>query len=125
MYANDLYLTVIRRGFQGKVGFAQSFVSRFRKAAGVSADVLDQEARQELREQVANIEKDMAVYGARILKAVVRDGSVYSEPLEFLAQLVNGAQDVPMLLPRMGLDEYLPTRRITFGKKRLELRGAR
>lgn len=123
MYANDLYLTVIRRGFQGKVGFAQSFVSRFRKAAGVSADVLDQEARQELREHVANIEKDMAVYGARILKAVVRNGSVYSEPLEFLAQLVNGGQEHSMLLPRMGIDEYLPTRRITFGKKCLELRG--
>lgn len=124
MYVNDLYLTIIRRGFQGKVGFADAFVSRFRKAAGVSADVLDREARQELREQVANIQKDMAEYGARILTVVERKGSVFSQPLEFLAQLLNGAQEIPMLLPRMGFDEYLPTRRITFGKKQLELRGA-
>lgn len=124
MYANDLYLTIIRRGFQGKVGLADAFVSRFRNAAGVSAEVLDREARQELKEQVANIQKDMAEYGARILTATVRNGSVYSEPLEFLAQLLNGAQQIPMLLPRMGLDEYLPTRRITFGKKQFELRGA-
>ncbi|WP_245449066.1 type VI secretion protein [Phyllobacterium sophorae] len=124
MYANDLYLTVIRRGFQGKVGLADAFVSRFRNAAGVSAEVLDREAHQELKEQVANIQKDMAEYGARILTATVRNGSVYSEPLEFLAQLLNGAQQIPMLLPRMGLDEYLPTRRITFGKKQFELRGA-
>ncbi|PSH63330.1 type VI secretion protein [Phyllobacterium brassicacearum] len=123
MYANDLYLTVIRRGFQGKVGLADAFVSRFRNAAGVSAEVLDREARLELKEQVANIQKDMAEYGARILTATVRNGSVYSEPLEFLAQLLNGAQQIPMLLPRMGLDEYLPTRRITFGKKQFELRG--
>lgn len=124
MYANDLYLTVIRRGFQGKVGLADAFLSRFRKAAGVSTEVLDREARQELKEQVANIQKDMSEYGARILAVTVRNGSVYSEPLEFLAQFLNGALEIPMLLPRMGLDEYLPTRRITFGKKQFELRGA-
>ncbi|MBA8904150.1 VirB4 family type IV secretion/conjugal transfer ATPase [Phyllobacterium sp. P30BS-XVII] len=124
MYVNDLYLTIIRRGFQGKVGIADGFVSRFRKAAGVSAQALDGEARKELEQQVANIQKDMSEYGARVLTAVKRNGSVFSEPLEFLAQLLNGAQEIPMLLPRMGLDEYLPTRRITFGKRQFELRGA-
>src|SRR5262249_47817784 len=29
MYSNELYLTVIRRGFQGKVGLADSVLSRF------------------------------------------------------------------------------------------------
>ncbi|MFW8584657.1 hypothetical protein ACOJBM_06405 [Rhizobium beringeri] len=97
---------------QGKVGLADGLLSRFRKAAGVSERALDREARQELRQHVANIVKGMEHYGARSLKAVLRERSVASEPLEFLAMLLNGGQSVNMALPRMPLDGYLPTRRI-------------
>lgn len=124
MYVNDLYLTIIRRGFQGKVGLADSLFSKFRQATGVSEKALEMEARQELRDHVSNIVKGMERYGARILKAVVRNGSVYSEPIEFLAQLVNGGMPQNMLLPRMPLDGYIPTRRITFGRRMLEMRGS-
>lgn len=123
MYTNELYLTVLRRGFQGRVGLADALVSHFRKAAGVSGQVLDRDARLELRQHLANIVKGMEGYGARILKAVLRQYSVASEPLEFLGMLLNGGQPVNMLLPRMALDEYLPTKRITFGRRLLEMRG--
>ncbi|GLS18036.1 type VI secretion protein [Labrys miyagiensis] len=46
-----------------------------------------------------------------------------SEPVEFLAQLLNGGVPMVMRLPRMPLNEYIPTRRVTFGKRELELRG--
>jgi type IV secretion system protein VirB4 len=46
MFVNDLYLTVIRKGFQGKVGMADTVMKGFRKAAGVSAAELDKEARK-------------------------------------------------------------------------------
>jgi type IV secretion system protein VirB4 len=124
MYSNELYLSVIRRGFQGKVGLADSALSRFRKVSGVSDRALDLEARQELRDHVANIVKGMEGYGARLLKATMRNGSAFSEPLEFLGQLLSGGVPVKMLLPRMPLDEYLPTRRITFGRRMLEMRGS-
>lgn len=123
MYSNELYLTVIRRGFQGKVGLADSALSRFRKASGVSDRSLDLEARQELRDHTANIVKGLEGYGARLLTVAMRDGSAFSEPLEFLGQLLNGAMPVTMLLPRMPLNEYLPSRRITFGRRLLEMRG--
>ena len=124
MYSNELYLTVIRRGFQGKVGLADTVLSRFRKASGISARSMDLEARHELRDHVANLVKGMENYGARLLRVVMRDGSAYSEPLEFLGQLINGACPLRVLLPRMPLDAYLPSRRITFGRRMLELRGA-
>ncbi|NTG30104.1 VirB4 family type IV secretion/conjugal transfer ATPase [Agrobacterium rhizogenes] len=123
MYTNELYLTIIRRGFQGRVGLADALLSHFRKAAGLSEQALDREARLELRQHVANIVKGMEHYGARILKAALRQYSVASEPLEFLATLLNGGQPVNMLLPRMPLDQYLPTRRITFGRRLFEMRG--
>ena len=37
--------------------------------------------------------------------------------------MLAGGAPLSMALPRMALDEYLPTKRITFGKKALELRG--
>jgi type IV secretion system protein VirB4 len=123
MFVNDLYLTVIRKGFTGQVGMADKVMKGFRKAAGVSASALDKEARKELAEAVSNLREQFAPYGARILSLVARNGSVYSEPCEFLGQILNGGVAIPMLLPRMGLDTYLPTRRITFGKRALELRG--
>ncbi|MBZ5763366.1 VirB4 family type IV secretion/conjugal transfer ATPase [Rhizobium sp. VS19-DR104.2] len=124
MYLNELYLTIIRRGFQGKVGLADELLSRLRKVSGVSERAMDLEARQELREHVANIVKGMEHYGARVLKVVAQERRVASEPLEFLAMLLNGGEPVDMALPRMPLDQYLPTRRITFGRRLFELRGA-
>jgi type IV secretion system protein VirB4 len=123
MFVNDLYVTVIRKGFDGKVGMADKFLKGVRKVAGVSAAELDKEARKELQEVVSNLREQFSPYGARVLSLVARSGSVYSEPCEFLAQLLNGGVEIPMLLPRMGLDTYLPTRRVTFGRRALELRG--
>jgi len=107
-----------------------------RSLLGEPSEDLDRDSRRELREAVANIVNTLEPYGARVLQLVSRKkpdgagvedgdprGSVFSEPCEFLAQLLNGGVELPMLLPRMGLDGYLPTRRITFGKKALEIRG--
>lgn len=124
MYSNELYVTLIRRGYQGKVGLADAVFSKFRKVSGISEKAIEMEARQELRDHVSNIVKGLERYGARVLKTVMRDGSVFSEPIEFLAQLTSGGVPVNMLLPRMPLDAYIPTRRITFGRRMLELRGA-
>lgn len=127
MYANDLYLTIIRKGFQGRVGLADNVMSFFRRRAGLSAAEMDREARTELRQHVAHIANDLAASDASILGCVRRpggNGAVYSEVLEFLAQLINGGIAEQVLLPRQALDQYLPSRRITFGKKALELRGA-
>ena len=93
MYSNALYLTVIRRGYQGKVGLADTLFSKFRKASGISEQAIELEARQELRDHVANIVKGFERYGARVLNTVMRDGSVYSEPIEFLAELINGCSE--------------------------------
>nr|WP_181377331.1 VirB4 family type IV secretion/conjugal transfer ATPase [Ochrobactrum sp. LM19]AJW30000.1 type IV secretion protein VirB4 [Ochrobactrum sp. LM19] len=123
MYVNDLYLTVIRRKFQGKVGVASSLFERL-SGGGRASQAADRQACEELRRRVANIVKALAPYGADVLKCVLRDGTVYSETLEFLAQLLNGAKPVPMVLPRMPLDTALSSRRVSFGQRAFEIRGA-
>ena len=124
MFVNDLFLTVIRRGFQGKIGFADNMARSFRKAAGVAVEDMDKEALGELAETTANLVNDLSSYGARVLKIVAREGAIYSEPCEFLGALLNAGHSSPMLLPRMGLDSYLPRMRVTFGRKSMEWRGA-
>ena len=138
MYVNELYLTVIRREFQGKVGAVEGLMKQVQSMLGRQPEDQDREARRELKEAVSNIVKTLAPYGARVLTIVARPKSsdaqetsepgdpnvgLFSEPCEFLGQLLNGGMELPMALPRMGLDGYLPTRRITFGKKSLEMRG--
>jgi type IV secretion system protein VirB4 len=138
MYVNDLYLTIIRRSFQGKVGKIDGFMNGLRSMMGHAPEDRDREARSDLKEAVANVVAALAPYGARILKIVSRplpgqivEGrepgdpqyGLYSEPCEFLAQLLNGGVEIPMALPRMGLDSYLPTRRVTFGRKAFEMVG--
>lgn len=127
MYANDLYLTILRKGFQGRIGWADNVLSMFRRSAGLSVKEMEREARIELTQHVANIAKDLEQYGAEILGCEQRldaGDQVFSRPLEFLTQLLNGGQAEPVRLPRQPLDEYLPSRRITFGKRSFEIRGA-
>jgi type IV secretion system protein VirB4 len=124
MFVNDLYVSIIRRGFVGKVGAAERATTFFRKRLGVDGAEIEKEARRELRDTVANFCKEMAAYSAHTLGCVKRNGVVCTEIGEFLAQLINGGLPLRMALPRMPLDEYLPTSRITFGNKALEFRGA-
>ena len=123
MFVNDLYVTIIRRGFVGKIGFAERVANVFRKSLGVDPKEIEREAIRELKDTTSNFRKEMMSYGVLVLGCVMRNGVVCSEIAEFLAQLINGGVPLRMALPRMPLDEYIPTRRVTFGKKALELRG--
>ena len=124
MFVNDLHLTIVRRGFQGRVGLADMLGKRFRKGLGSRREEFEREAVEELREAAARCEKEFGSYGCRILKVVERPEGVFSETCEFLAQLLNGGGEIAVALPRMGLDGYLPTRRILFGRRAMEMRGA-
>ncbi|MCW5777796.1 MAG: VirB4 family type IV secretion system protein, partial [Phycisphaeraceae bacterium] len=48
----------------------------------------------------------------------------FSEPLEFLVQVVDGGLPRPMHLPRMSLADALSLKRIFFGRNAIEVRGA-
>ena len=126
MFANELYLTVVRRRLQGSVGVAESLLSLVGSASGVRSRAESEfEARRDLRELVQNMVEELQPYGARLLTLARRDDSgVYSEPAEFLVQLLNGGIPQAMRLPRMGLDGYLGTKRLFFGRKAIEIQGA-
>ena len=125
MFVNDLYLTIVRRPLQGQAGTFDVMLNKLlgrRDETGES--VAWQTALTELRDVATAIRETLAAYGARQLGVASRDGVWFSEPLEFLVQLLNGGQSRPMHLPRMELAEALSTKRLFFGRNAIEIRGA-
>ena len=118
LYINDLFVTLIRRPLQGKVGT----VDRLRQRFGKVVERLDT-TRYEL--QQLNQARDALIaalgnYEPRLLGIYEMGQGPCSEPLEFLSYLFNGEMR-PVLLPMQDIGDYLPYRRISFGQDAIEL----
>lgn len=119
LFANDLYLTVIRRPASGRRGFLEGLRDRLGGAAQDAAVRLAGEMRA-LDGAVDQVLAALAGYGARRLEVYDTDHAPAGEALEFLAMLFNGALS-PMRLPPGDVGEHLPRRRVSFGADTLEL----
>ena len=118
LYINDLFLTLVRRPLQGKLGS----VDRLRQRFGRMVEQLDT-TRYEL--QQLNQARDallaaLGSYEPRLLSVYQTPQGPCSEPLEFLSYLFNGEMR-PVLLPMQDVGDYLPYRRISFGQDAIEL----
>lgn len=119
LFVNDLYLTLVRRPLQGKLGFAD----QFRTWLGQAGQAPDVARNVELNQLDAGREaliSSLGEYAPRLLGVYETQNGVCSEPLEFLSSLYNGEQR-PMLLPHQDLGAHLPYRRVSFGQETIEL----
>ena len=120
LYVNELFLTLIRRPLQGRVGVLEDLL-RMARGGGDTQEA----AAAMVREQGAlNAARDgllsaLAPYGARLLTAYHGPAGPCSEILEFLSLLFNGELR-SVRLPDADLGRYLPYRRISFGASALE-----
>jgi type IV secretion system protein VirB4 len=119
LYVNELYLTLIRRPLQGGIGIAD----RFRGWLGHNGGDKRASFAAELRQLDAAREAlvaSLGSYGPRLLGTYETPHGICSEPIEFLASLFNGELR-PMLLPHEDIGQYLPQRRVSFGRNAIEL----
>lgn len=121
LYANDLYITIVRRPETGRLGMLErirGWISRSvdgqARAARFAADCRALEAAAE------QLLAAMANYGARELTVYDTADGPCSEPLEFLSALYN-CQLAPVRLPTGDVGEYLPYRRVSFGRDTVEM----
>jgi type IV secretion system protein VirB4 len=123
LYANQLFLTIVRRPLQGRSGLLDSALDLFRRS-GAEADAA-QKARdlRELNTARDTILASLSAYGARVLSVYDTPKGPCSEPLEFLSLLLNDELR-PVLLPQSDLGHHLPYRRISFGLEAVELHKA-
>ena len=118
LFVNDLYLTLIRRPLQGRVGLLDGL----REKLGRTASVAETTAH-DLRQLDTAREALMAALGSyepSLLTVYEGAAGFCSEPLEFLSTLFNG-ESRPILLPTQDIGAYLPDRRISFGQETIEL----
>jgi type IV secretion system protein VirB4 len=119
MYVNELFLTIVRRPLQGRVGL----LDRLRNLAAPTASDRAAAFAQEKRALDAASEMLIAALGSyspRLLSVYEGEDGHRSEPLEFLSCLYNGVLR-PVVLPHGDLGQHLPSRRISFGEDAFEL----
>jgi type IV secretion system protein VirB4 len=125
LFTNEMVFTVVRKNAVGKMGLLDTLFRGVQRAQALTDDVrTEREAVAELRELTTNFVEQFQSYGARQLRVTQRPNGLHSEPLEFLQQLVNGPSDVPVQLPRMGIDRMLTRKRPVFERRTLVLHGA-
>ncbi|HEY0013479.1 MAG TPA: VirB4 family type IV secretion/conjugal transfer ATPase [Allosphingosinicella sp.] len=119
LYVNDLFLTLVRRPLQGKVGVAdrvRALLGRATLPAGTNTAY----EKKQLDAARDALLAALGSYGPRLLGAYHTPHGPCSEPLEFLSALYN-AEMRPVLLPQQDLGDYLPYRRVSFGQETVEL----
>jgi type IV secretion system protein VirB4 len=124
LYVNDLFLTLIRRPLQGRIGR----IDRLREMIGRSGSepAAEAGAAYELHQLDQARDAMLAALGSyepRLLGVYDSPQGPCSEPLEFLSSLYNGEMR-PVLLPIQDLGAYLPYRRVSFGQETVELGAA-
>jgi type IV secretion system protein VirB4 len=119
LYVNDLFLTLVRRPIQGRIGALDRLQKRFGRAV-VSQPAAARFEFQALEQARDGLLAALASYEPRVLGVYETRQGPCSEPLEFLSYLLNGEMR-PVLLPLQDLGDYLPYRRVSFGQDAVEL----
>ena len=151
LYENAIYLTIIQRPdfiVRGKykvanreankrngAGSVSGPIEKLKALAGARQDknsdeakvdelaLLDQQILRQLNEKSSLLVENLSQYGVRRLGKDLAPGGLLSEPLSFLYELINGERR-PVALPQQSLGEYLPSKRLVFGRESLHYRGA-
>ncbi|WPZ03963.1 VirB4 family type IV secretion/conjugal transfer ATPase [Blastomonas marina] len=119
LFVNELFLTIVRRPLQGKIGAGDRVRNWLSRKSGDPTETIERERRALDKAREAMMAA-LGAYEPRLLTRYQTSAGVHSEPLEFLACLFN-AQMRPMLEPAGDLGMHVPSRRISFGTDALEL----
>jgi len=124
MFVNEQYFTIVRRPAQSHIGLiAEITQSLFSKADKNIASARQTENLKALNDAVSNILTTLAPYKPELLGIEETDNGTFSEILSFLSYLIN-LEKSDIRLPEMSLADYLPQKRISFGRESFEVRGA-
>ncbi|KWV91769.1 VirB4 family type IV secretion system protein [Erythrobacter sp. YT30] len=119
LFVNELFLTIVRRPLQGRIGIADRMRGWFAKSAKRNAGLIAAEKHALDRARDAMM-ASLSAYDPHLLSVYNTEDGPRSEPLEFLSCLFN-ADMRPVALPHGDLGHFVPSRRISFGQDAVEL----
>jgi len=123
LFINDFYLTILQKPkANGAAGIKDWWDSLSHGKGKVRQSENLREGHQELSAISNRFLTNLKDYGARLLGTVESDVGTRSEPAEFFSLLINLESQV-VQLPKMGLDRYIPQKRLVFGRDAFEVRG--
>ncbi|MEP1834250.1 MAG: VirB4 family type IV secretion/conjugal transfer ATPase [Hyphomonas sp.] len=122
LYINELFLTIVRRPVQGRIGLLDRAQEWLGRSTRRNADRLAQD-RSALDNAVEGLVAALGSYDPHLLACYDTSEGMRSEPLEFLSYLFNHDMR-PMKLPHGDLGHHIPARRVSFGKETVELAPA-
>jgi type IV secretion system protein VirB4 len=123
-FRNDLYITVILRPDIKGVAAFEHFLKMVQQKADKKAWEMEiQASHQELSDLTKRIIATLKQYRPKILGLKKTSKGTFSEAMEFLGMLVNGGHQAAMLPPSYDISKYLPTHRLYFGPRAMEIRG--
>ncbi|HEY0149553.1 MAG TPA: VirB4 family type IV secretion/conjugal transfer ATPase [Allosphingosinicella sp.] len=123
LYVNDLFLTLVRRPLQGRVGRLDRLRELLGRGGGDTRHANAVYEQHQLSQARDALMAALGSYEPRLLGVYDTPHGPCSEPLEFLSGLYNG-EVRPVLLPLQDLGDYLPYRRVSFGQNTAELGAA-
>lgn len=124
-YTNELYISIIKRPDTKGVAAVEGIFQKLKGAADKTVwETEIRDAYEELEEVTGRILSTLREYSPETLGVVTSKDGAYCQILEFLGKLVNCGMSTPMLAPTIPIDQYLPTSRLYFGQKAIEVRGA-
>ncbi|WP_228244368.1 VirB4 family type IV secretion system protein [Porphyrobacter sp. GA68] len=124
LFVNDLFLTLVRRPLEGRIGLADRLRRGFaRSGSGAAHGETLAGERRALDNATEALLAALGAYAPRRLSLYEESGALHSEPAEFLAWLLNGTMH-PIALPHGDLGHHLAARRASFGRNAVELAPA-
>ena len=123
-FVNELYVSIIKRQDSQGVAVVETIMKKVQASADKSARESDmRENHDDLEEITSRILTTLSAYAPEVLGVVTNENGTYCEILEFLGKVVNVGFASKMLVPTIPIDQYLPTCRLYFGDKAIEVRG--
>lgn len=119
LFVNDLFVTIIRRPLQGRIGIVDQLRGWFAKGSQKTANLIAAEKHALDRAREALV-ASLNAYDPRVLGVYDTPDGKRSELLEFLSCLFN-AEMRPVALPHGDLGHFIPSRRVSFGQDAVEL----
>lgn len=125
LFANELYITVIRKTDTKGLAILQYWFKQFNKVASKESWNAElRAAHEELNETVSRIVSSLRNYSPKVLGIKKAKNGPCSEILTFLSKIVNpGLHIKDVLLTNTDIAKYIPLERIYFGHKVMEITG--
>ncbi|AYM09104.1 VirB4 family type IV secretion/conjugal transfer ATPase [Agrobacterium tumefaciens] len=120
LFRNDLYVSLVWSPNRDPAEKAAHLLSRLRKARRSGIE-LDETALKHLHDKLIDAVAGLKRFAPRVLSLYDRDGIQYSEPSEFLHQLVGGRRE-PLALTEGRISSAIYSDRVILGREIVEIR---